>query len=381
MKRFICCVFLFLASCSMAPVSSPTTMPSQTSLPTDTQTPIPADTDTPTPTPTGTSTPLPTATATPRSVIHAGNAASLAKAFQLQHPDTRSLEFAPASDWLLIGSGDASRGNYLVSMWWPDQETIFDLMSASATVWEAAFSPDGKRAAYVVDNPNRDFRGYVIDVELKSQIAGLSGNGTAYCLAFSPDGSQLALGGQVESPNGMIWMYETSTWGLIYELPVQNQNVLDLVFSPDGARLYSTGTDGRIRIWKTADWTLLNNFQKGRQANQFALSPEGSFLVSISCSTHDAFGCTKGSVVVWKTADGKMLKTFDDIADSVAFSPDGSLLATGGNYHDPFVRIRYTATWEILGSAAAMAYRLAFSPDGRLLATADYEDLMIWTIQ
>ncbi len=382
MNRSIVCLFLLLlASCSPLPAATPTASPSPTPMPTDTLTPIPTDTATPSPTPTVTITPSPTVTATPRSVIHAGNAGALAKAFQTPHPDTRSLLFSSNSTWLLIGSGDASRGNYLVSMWWPDQEQIFNLMSAAATVWEAVYSPDGVWAAYVADNPSRNFRGYIVDVASKLQIASLPGSGTAYCLDFSPDGTKLALGGITDYPDGVIWLYDTATWELIYELPVQGQTVTDLEFSPDGTRLYSAGTDGRIRIWDVAQKTLLNNFQKGRQANRIALSPEGSFLASIYCTNHDAYGCTKGGVVVWNTADGKVVKTFEDIALAVAFSPDGSLLATGGDYHDPFVRLRYTATWAQVGLAATMAPCLAFSPDGRLLASADYEDIMIWTIQ
>jgi WD40 repeat protein len=381
MKRFACLLILLLASCSVLSTPSPTPAESPSPLPTGTRTPQPTATATPTAAPTATETPTATATATPRPGIHAGNAGLVTKAFQTQHPDIQSLMFDPESAWLLIGSGDATRGNYLVSMWWPDQERMFDLVPATATVWEAAFSPNGKWAAYVVGNPSRDFRAYVVDVATNKQIASLPGSGTAYCLEFSPDGTQLALGGLTDYPDGVIWLYDTATWELIYELPVQRQTVSDLAFSPDGIRLYSSGSDGRIRVWDTIERTLLKNFQKGRQANRIALSPEGSFLASIYCSEHDTYGCTKGGVAVWNTADGKLVKSFDDISDTVAFSPDGSLLASGGSHHDPFVRFRYTATWEQVGLIAAEAFRLAFSPDGRLLASADYEDVMIWTVQ
>jgi len=380
MNRWVCILFLFLAACSFQPDAMATALPSQTAEPTATASPVPTETGTPTPTPTATVTLPPTATATPRPVIHAGNAGFLSKAFQTPHPDTRSAVFAPDSTWLLIASGDASRGNYLVSMWWPDQEQFFDLAPASATVWEAAFSPDGLQAAYVIDNPGQDFRGYVVDVGSKARITALAGTGTAFSLAYSPDGKRLALGGLGVYPNGVIWIYDTSDWTVIHELPVNGQNVLDLVFSPDGKRLYSAGTDGRIRVWDPAEGTLLTNFQKGRQANRIALSPEGSFLASVFCTSSDAFGCIKGGVNVWKTANGKLLKTFTDIATSVAFSPDGALLATGGDFHDPAIRLRYTATWEIIGEAAGMAVCVAFSPDGRLLASADYENAMIWSI-
>ncbi|MGB7540135.1 MAG: hypothetical protein WBM17_16460 [Anaerolineales bacterium] len=380
MNRWICGVLLLLAACSLQPGATPTALPSATLEPTVTPSPVPTGTRTPTPSPTVTLTRTPTVTVTPRSVIHAGNAGLLAKAYETPHSDTRSVVFAPNSTWLLIGSGDVSRGNYLVSLWWPDQEQMFNLVPAASTVWEAAFSPDGRQAAYVADNPGQDFRGYVIDVATKSRVTALAGTGTAYSLAFSPDGTRLALGGLGVYPNGVIWIYDTADWRLITELPVNGQNVLDLVFSPDGKRLYSAGTDGRIRIWDAAAGTLLTNFQKGRQANRIALSPEGSFLASIFCSTSDAFGCAKGGVNIWNTADGKILKTFEDIASAVAFSPDGALLASGGDFHDPAIRLRYTATWALVGEAAGMAVCIAFSPDGRLLASADYEDVMIWSI-
>jgi WD40 repeat protein len=219
-----------------------------------------------------------------------------------------------------------------------------------------------------------------VDIESKSLVASLPGSGTAYSLAFSPDGTRLALGGSREFPNGVIWLYNTSDWKLISELSVLGQDVRDLVFSPDGTRLYSAGTDGRIRVWNPADGLLLTNFQKSRQANRIALSPDGSLLASIYCMRTDPNGCTLGGVAVWNAAVGKIVKTFEDIALSVAFSPDGSLLATGGDFRNPLVRIRSTSTWKVVGQAATMANCLAFSPDGRMLAVADYEGVTIWSI-
>jgi WD40 repeat protein len=379
MNRWICGLVLMLAACSFQPGATPTALPSDTAEPTATPSPMPV-TATPTDSPTPTFTLTPTVTATPRSVIHAGNAGLLAKAFQTPHQGTRSVDFAPDSSWLLIASGNGPDGDNLVTMWWPDQEQMSNLAPATTIVWEAAFSPDGYEAAYVVDNPGQDFRGYVVDVGAQRRIASLAGTGTAYSLAYSPDGKRLALGGLGVYPNGVIWIYDTADWSVLQELPVNGQNVLDLVFSPDGSRLYSAGTDGRIRIWDALKGTLLLTFQKGRQANRIALSPEGSLLASIYCTTSDAFGCAKGGVTIWRTADGKILAAFEDIASSVAFSPDGALLASGGDIHDPAIRLRYTANWGLVGEAAGMAVCIAFSPDGRLLASADYDDVMIWTI-
>jgi WD40 repeat protein len=381
MKRFAFCLILFLAACAprtIPPVATetsllPTFSPTATIPATHTFTPLPTDTATPQP--------LPTLTSTPRPAIHSGNAGRLARINQLPHPDVRSLAFSPDSTWLLIASGDPSRGNFLVTLWWPDQNQKYDLATATGTVWGAAFSPDGKRVAYVFDNPSNTLRGYVVDVATKKQIATELGDGTAYCLAFSPDGTRLALGGSDASQKGAIWVYDTSTWEMVRVLTAKGQNVLALVFSPDGSTLYSSGTDGAIRVWSMGDGTLLNHFTYKQQANSLALSPDGGLLASIYCTTNDAYGCTKGGVVIWHAADGKMLKSFTDLAYTVAFSPDGGLLATGGGSHDSLLRFRYAATWDSVGENQALVERLAFSPDGRLLATADYETVTIWAIQ
>jgi WD40 repeat protein len=381
MKRLACSLILLLAACAPRPTQPaatetplpPTSSPTTAIAATDTLTPLPTDTATPLPPPTPTS--------TPRPAIHSGNAGRLTRINQLEHPDVRSLVFSPDSTWLLIASGDPSRGNFLVTLWWPEQNQKYDLATAIGTVWYAAFSPDGKRVAYVFDNPSNTLRGYVVDVASKSQIASQLGDGTANCVAFSRDGAFLALGGSDASQTGAIWVYDASTWEMVRSLSVKGQNVRALIFSPDGSALYSSGSDGSIRVWSMGDGSLRNHFSFHPQSNSLALSPDGSLLASIYCSADDAYGCTKGGVAVWRTSDGKMLKSFPDIANAVAFSPDGSLLATGGGTHDSILRFRYTATWDPVGQNQALVEQLAFSPDGRRLATADYEAVTIWSIQ
>lgn len=311
MKRFACCLILFLAAC--APRSTPLPATETSLLPTYSPTAESTATIAATPLPTNTATPapLPTGTSTPRSSIHSGNAGRLTRINQLQHPDVRSLAFSPDDTWLLIASGDPSRGNYLVTLWWPDQNQKVDLASASATVWDAVFSPDGKRVAYVFDNPTNTMRGYVIEVASKTQLASLLGDGTAESVVFSPDGTRLALGGIDASQNGIIWVYDTSTWEMVRSIPIKGQNVLALAFSPDGSILYSSGTDGSIRAWSMSDGTLLLHFAFKPQANSISLSPNGELLASIYCTSSDADGCTKGGVAIWHTPDGKMLKTLE----------------------------------------------------------------------
>jgi WD40 repeat protein len=96
-----------------------------------------------------------------------------------------------------------------------------------------------------------------------------------------------------------------------------------------------------------------------------ALSPDGSLL---------AAGGQDRTVHLWHTADGRQLDVLHGFADqvsAVAFSPTGSLLAAGSADHT--IRLwepaRGTALGSLSGDSGAIE-DLAFSPSGRLLASA-----------
>jgi WD40 repeat protein len=103
--------------------------------------------------------------------------------------------------------------------------------------------------------------------------------------------------------------------------------VFSLAFSPDGAKTYSAGGEGRVQIWETA-----------------AATPKP--IVTIDAH--------RG----WVRA--------------IAVSPDGSVLATGGN--DRTVRLWNPSTGSLireLNGHLGHIYSLEFHPDGKALFSAD----------
>ena len=102
-----------------------------------------------------------------------------------------------------------------------------------------------------------------------------------------------------------------------------------------------------------------------------AFSPDGTLLATASDDR---------TARIWDTATGRARTTLtghNGPVTGVAFSPDGTLLATASDDHT--ARIWDTATAQALTGHNSPVNGVAFSPDGTLLATAsDDHTARIW---
>jgi serine/threonine protein kinase/WD40 repeat protein len=152
---------------------------------------------------------------------------------------------------------------------------------------------------------------------------------------------------------------------------------------PDLSDVVEAGGDASPPSSKVVDSQTIITLKE--DVGPVAYSPDGKLLATASCkNSWDRPIDT--SIYVWSTDDGKLVRTLEGShhwVHGLAFSPDGSQLATAG--FDRTVRLWDLRTPHkpptVLKDHRNSLYHVAFSPDGRKLASASEDHVVnIWDI-
>jgi WD40 repeat protein/transcriptional regulator with XRE-family HTH domain len=312
-----------------------------------------------------------------------------------------SVAFSSDSSMLASGGSDQT-----VRIWSIHPEKCLKVLHGHNNyMWSVIFSPDGQWLA----SGSNDQTVRVWETKSGKCLQVLRGHTNwVKSVAFSPDGSLLASGSEDQT----IRIWETKSGKCLQVLHGHTNRIWSVAFSPDGSLLTSSGGE-QIRIWEVSSGRCLKTMLNHPDwIWSVTFSPDGRLLAS---------GSSNQFIHVWKVTSGKRLHVLEcnihegdlplsrlnthpsasesleqeDREDekhskvlygdinriwSVAFSPDGVLLASGGE--DQTIKVWHVATSHCLRTlrghkGAVLSVR--FSPDGTLLASSgEDQTIKIW---
>ncbi|KAJ8593414.1 WD40 repeat-like protein [Rhizopogon salebrosus TDB-379] len=199
-------------------------------------------------------------------------------------------------------------------------------------------------------------------------------------VALSRDGKSIAsgdLGGEL-----IGWDGDTGD-SLTQPIKVHSEKITSLDFSPDGAVLATVSWDKTIEMWSTKTWHVHGNpIDSGEKIFCVRYAPSGELLAIATANDIQVWNPHKTSrecVAKFRAVDISAWHI------SLAWTPDGTRIFSGGSRSDSVIREWDTSTWQQIGDTwrdhTDYISALAVNSTGTLVASASLDThVRLWRL-
>ncbi len=290
-----------------------------------------------------------------------------------------SAEFSPDGRSIVTGA----KFDNSVIMWRTSDGAELWRTYVGAEVERVGWSPDGK----VVASCSEDSLVTIFDAATGKVIKTIPHRNGIDALTWSKNGRWLATGEEhVADATGrrsaMVRLFKMPEAVVEREADFGN-TVNELAFTSDDRFLVAAGHAGTVKIYATADLSLVREIKCDPAFNQVCvdLTPDDKYIATAG------FG---GMIWVFELATGKLVKKFNQTGrkiETLAWSRDGQYLFTAG--HDPSIFVSRTA--DILDAKRPQIFPIYrspktdnmeyinVSPNGAFLASAHQDGMVrLW---
>ncbi len=194
-------------------------------------------------------------------------------------------------------------------------------------------------------------------------------------VATSPNGQYWA----AVSRQGDAWVWDEGGQTLHQMWRAHMDRIRALTFSPDGRNLLTGSWDNTIKLWNVANGTLLWSDEQASNLTSVAFAPDGHLLAT--------GGGTDATVHLWDIHNDRRAQTesHPSPVSALSWSPDGRLLASG--HSDGSIQV-WEQPWtqpltsiQTLSGHTSWVMGLAFTPDGSLLASGSWDGTVkLWEV-